>query len=570
MPSSTHRLSVILLLLTFAVLVLARLDNVAYWDDEAHVALFAHNFLATHTATAWDGRNLVPDSNGASLNRDLCIDFVQLDNYWVALFLWLFGESDYTGRLAMAVCGIAAMIVFYRLLRLEFPTVPTLRLYALAAAVFSVNLLLYCRNCRYYGLSILLTLLIFLGYRRFLMRRDWPSSALIGVAGALLVFANVLNSISVLGALTVRHLVFHRRTLVRRDWIKVLAAVAIVAAVAIPYFLTCILPAMRMSEKFDPTLHETPAPPWLFARPVIFWWNLQGSNEINALPWVLALTLALFVIRALRAPSPLSERAIAHTALEFAVTFTAFAFFLALATPQNIFRASIPEVRYLTPGLPLLALLVGCALWFIHQRTRLGAGALLALLLTSNLLALTPNAEFRWLLPAWLRETFSPYPTGCSEAINFLERNAQPNDTLWTCPAYMGKPLMLYLGGQMKLRGILGRDTVLCPEGIRRVESLDPALFIDHAYPQWVVAFGKQPTLNPALQLFSRPHLENRQPATFAYRLVKILPICWKQTQRPELVWHSFGPEPRFDPDTEAVYIFKRAKNSVAAPPLSE
>ena len=570
MPPLLSKFSTAALLLVFAVLVLVRLDNAAYWDDEAHVALLARSFLATHSSAAWDGRNLLPDCNGAALNRDLCIDFVQLDNYWVALFVWLFGESDHTGRLAMAVCGIIAMLVFVQLLREEFPSAPALRLYALAVAVFSVNVLLYCRNCRYYGLSILLTLLVFLGYRRFLNRRDWCSASLVGIAGSLLILSNVLNSVSVFGALAVRNLLFHRRAFCRRDWPKAIGAVVLMVAVAIPYLLVSVLPAMRAGQKYDITLHESLPPPWLWARLVIFWMNLKGANEINAIPWVLALVLGAFVIRSLRAPaSNPDERAVSRTALEFALTFAGFAFFLALATPQNIFRASIPEVRYLTPALPVLALLTGCALWFVHRRTRAGAAALLTLSLSCNVLALTPGTEFRWLLPAWLDETFSPYPTGCSTSVSYLKHHASPDDTVWTCPAYMGKPLMLYLGDHMKLRGIIGNDTVLCPEGIRKLESLDPALFLDNAFPHWIVSFGRPPALAHALRRFTRPHLEAGKTVSWNYQLEKTLDICGNQTQRPELVWHTFGPDRQFDPASEAVYILKRVKNSVAAPRVS-
>jgi len=254
------RVASLLLILVFAILVTCRLDNAVLWDDEAHVALFARHFLAFHSATAWDGRNLVPDSNGAALNDSLEIHFVQLDNYIVAAFFALLGDSPWTGRFAMACCGIAALIAFWRLLRLEFPDWPILQLYALATAAFSVNMLLYCRNCRYYAPAILLTVLIFHQYRTFLNRRNWLSAALTGVLGALLVWTNILNGISVLGALAIRHWCFHRGTMGRRDWAKLGVAGALCAALVLPYVARCVLPALEMARKFDPTLHETPAP----------------------------------------------------------------------------------------------------------------------------------------------------------------------------------------------------------------------------------------------------------------------------------------------------------------------
>ena len=151
------RIPVTLLLAAAAFLVLVNLGHVAFWDDEAHVALFGRALLASHHNLAWDGRNLVPSQNGSWLDKDLLQIFPQLDNYVAAASFAVFGDSPWAGRLPFALCGIASLVVFWRLLLLEFPGFPTLQLYALACASLSAPLLLYFRNCRYYGLSVLLT-----------------------------------------------------------------------------------------------------------------------------------------------------------------------------------------------------------------------------------------------------------------------------------------------------------------------------------------------------------------------------------------------------------------------------
>ena len=348
------RLLTFIPILAFACLVLFRLDHAAFWDDEAHVALCARALLATHTATAWDGRNLMPDSNGAGLNGNLEIYFVQLDNAVAAAAFKLLGDSPWAGRLPFALCGIATLMIFRSLLRLEYSKAPALQVYALIIAATSVNLLLYCRNCRYYGLSLLVTALIFHGYRRFLDRRQWRCAILIGLWSGLLVLTNILNAISVLGALAVRHRFFHRREFSRADWMKVGAAAVLVAAISIPYAVRCILPALESARKFDSISGGTPPPFWLWGHLVIFWWNLEGMNLINAIPWTLALILTVALVKTYRAPVPNAPvpdadiQATAAATMEFAGALVGFAFFLALATPQNIWRADIPEVRYLT------------------------------------------------------------------------------------------------------------------------------------------------------------------------------------------------------------------------------
>ena len=102
------------------------------------------------------------------------------------------------------------------------------------------------------------------------------------------------------------------------------------------------------------------------------------------------------------------------------------------------------------------------------------------------------------------------------------------------------------------------------------MEPADAALFLDNAFPHWIVSFGRPPALAHALRRFTRPHLEAGKTVSWNYQLEKTLDICGNQTQRPELVWHTFGPDRQFDPASEAVYILKRVKNSVAAPRVSE
>jgi len=40
--------------------------------------------------------------------------------------------------------------------------------------------------------------------------------------------------------------------------------------------------------------------------------------------------------------------------------------------------------------------------------------------------------------------------------------------------------------------------------------------------------------------------------------MLVIYDVYWRQTQRPELPWHSFGPVRDFDRRYEAVYVFRK------------
>ena len=550
----------LLLIATAAVLIFINLDHVAYYDDEAHVSLFGRNFLATHTSTGWDGRNLIPDRNNDIYDLNLNNSMPQLDNYVVAASFGIFGESAWSGRLPFALCGIASLVLFWLLLKREFPQSPELRLYALGALAFSVDLLFYSRTGRYYTLSMLLMVLILWVYRLFLQTKQIRYPLLAGFFAGLLCLSSVLNCACFFGALAARHLLFYRHNLTPRDWLKASMGGIIAAAISIPYILTCILPTMAIFKKADEVMHLPDPPPLLESTLVRLKWNLEGLNLLNVIPWSIALAFGGFLIwiYASKKKSVQSQRSMANSAIEFGATIAAYILFLSVLSPQPILQTRIADVRYFIPFLPILIIPVAITLWFIHQHSKIAAIGTLAVYLITNLLSLAPGTgPFQWLIPAYIHEISNPYSTSCSEVVDYLKTNAKQDDTVWYTPSYMGKPLLFYIGNKIKLRGIMNHRTLMPCEGYQK---LDSKVFIENVFPDWVIAFGAQPDLKETLQFFSREHLENGLRVAVRYNLEKVLDIYWDQTQRPELPWHHFGPKKDFNKNGEAVYIFHQIK----------
>jgi hypothetical protein len=69
--------------------------------------------------------------------------------------------------------------------------------------------------------------------------------------------------------------------------------------------------------------------------------------------------------------------------------------------------------------------------------------------------------------------------------------------------------------------------------------------------PDYIVAFG--PSVVQIRQLVSQWSLQGMN-----YQEVTRLLIFWKDLYRPELFWRTFKPIENFDPNTEAIYIFKK------------
>jgi len=230
--------------------------------------------------------------------------------------------------------------------------------------------------------------------------------------------------------------------------------------------------------------------------------------------------------------------------------------FISLLSPQPVALTALADVRYLIASLPLLAALIGFCLAAISQVSELAAVLALVLLLMTNLFTYTPGRwEFRSLLPAYLMEIHHPYPTSCSETVAFLQNQARPNDTVFAYPEFMNYPLMFYLGGKVRFCGLLAYDTKLPKDTLKK---LNAPLFREENFPDWIVSFGAHGEVRELLTYFSRAHTENGRKMRYRYQLVEILDVYWQQTQRPELLWHSFGPVRDFDRRFEAVYVFKK------------
>jgi len=69
--------------------------------------------------------------------------------------------------------------------------------------------------------------------------------------------------------------------------------------------------------------------------------------------------------------------------------------------------------------------------------------------------------------------------------------------------------------------------------------------------PDFIVVFG--PSVEQVRQLIGQWSMQGLR-----YQEVTRLMTFWKDLYRPELFWRTFKPIEKFDPNTEAIYIFQR------------
>ena len=185
-------------------LVLSNLGKDYLWADEGDTAVLAANIIKGGVPKAWDGVTFLDSDKGARLNHNLVMVTSPWLQYYVtgASFV-IFGKHAFSARLPFAIAGWLTVLVAYRLI-LQSTASHWAGFCTASILVSSVQFLLYCRQCRYYALSMLLALLLLW---IFLQMKSGRHCVLFAVVAILLFHAHPIGSVPViaLGALTIAY-----------------------------------------------------------------------------------------------------------------------------------------------------------------------------------------------------------------------------------------------------------------------------------------------------------------------------------------------------------------------------
>lgn len=527
----------VLIFVVFAYLVFKSLDHTYFWDDEAEVGIIARNLANTGRLTGWDGRNLFAYGNGALLDGNLRPINPPLQYLVAAASFKLFGATTWAGRFPFALFGLATLGVFALVLQREFKGQTILQFYAFAALSLSVEFILYIRQCRYYALALFSSLLTFYVYGRCLEKRGWKEFILLGVTAALFFYSHYLLCLSFLLALAVTHFVFHRREFDLRHQLGWLVATGVFLLITLPYALKYRIWVRPDISKTIPGLQRLKS----------LWFAFAQLSEANWLPWMVLTGLIYLLIRERK------NELLRRKAWPWLVLNSGYVVFVWALAPGAL---GAPE-RYLVVELPFLAGLLGVFLWLLHRRAPAIAFVLAITVLTTNLLGLTPgHRAFRWLLPAYLGEIHRPFPTCYSEAANWLSKECPPESNVVSYPEFCAYPLIFYCGDKFRFGCLLQKETTKLP--LQIVSRLGAPLMIGEHFPDYIIGFGAAPELRLLLDYYSRSHEEADRAVSYHYPAIARVNCFSEDTSRPELAWHTFGPKTGYDPESEAVFLFKR------------
>ena len=150
---------IMIILALGAFLLLFGLDHRPFWQDEAETACLARNVLKYGVPRAYDGVNIISQEQGKEYDQNYLWRWSPwLQIYVAAAAFRVGGLTTYAGRLPFALMGLACIFLVYQFVRHNFGDRPW-ALMAAALLACSVPFLLYARQCRYYSLSALFTLM---------------------------------------------------------------------------------------------------------------------------------------------------------------------------------------------------------------------------------------------------------------------------------------------------------------------------------------------------------------------------------------------------------------------------
>jgi hypothetical protein len=528
LPSKVLCLARWLVLILSSLFLFWGLGHYALWDDEALTALVAQGVLRTGDTTANLGENLVAYRDGLMLRDGRERTTPPLPSYLTAASMALFGHDAWAARFPFALAGLACVSLVLFWARSAPARVQGILFLAILG---NVSFFLFCRQCRYYALALLLSVAIAGVYERWQNRGKWKWALLLSLLFTLLYATHSLIFLSLVVAFTGDFLIFRRRRLTLPEWAALLGPQLIftggLAAVWNP-LLTDYGGYLSQNSLWD--------------RVVLFGWNLRDLSIAEF--WVAPLVL-LAVVLALQPGQHLLRRLLLGALLYLLVT--------AAISPQPVGQTSLADVRYLLPLIPVGWVLGAMTLARILKNWPRGAVLVAsAVIFFSNMFhgSLWQVQGIRFTAWDFARELVRPIQEPYTPVAEWLNKEVPAGSTVVVFPLHMMYPLMFHAP-----HVIYGWQ--LSPAMAEKFPDLPAIHFQGQGQPpDYFVFFGPH-----GISLL--PELRKKEAEWGRYEIHRVIPVFWKDLYRPELPWRTFVTLQNFSLENQAIYLL-RAINSTS------
>ncbi len=520
-------------MLCMTFLIFFHLGHYAFWDDEAICALFAKSLFEHGDTSAVSGHNLIAFNDGRELENLHQRYVPPLQFYFAAPFVGQGGGSTFIARFPFAVCGLLTVaVIFLWLWRSRAPVYTWLLMSA--GILGNVSFILSCRQCRYYALSMLLTVLLaFLYY--FRTPKKQTVLAMAGVS-LLLLASNYLCYAAVMGCLIMHDIIWGRKRHAssRSD---------ILLFWGMQLFLGGLI--VLTYNPLGKNVWDISSDSWLRNRTALFFWNFRDLNSCEmGVGILIALCPFLYFYK--------KDRRF----LQCPALIVTYILIVSLFTPHPFDMLWVAFVRYLCPLIPLCIYTAVLVIQTLsgHRRWLLILLAFLAF--GTNVLHGGPltrvkrhtafshavaHGHFRSTFVEYFNELLTARPNPYQLVSDWINGNLQTGDTVWVVPGYANYPLMFHAPKVVYAWQLTEKQG--------QFSNLPDIHFKGEEWPDYIIAFG--PNLLDVFAFF-----ENKEEA-FPYEMIDQINIFWSSLTRPELFWHSFREIENYSLATEAIYIFK-------------
>jgi len=441
-----------------AVLIFTNLGSDYLWEDEGDTAALASNILKFGVPKAWDGGAFLDSDHGARLNRDL----VMVTHPWIQYYLTaasflVFGENTFAARIPFAIAGWMSILFVYLFVWRLFGN----RLTAFSAAallVFSVQFLLYAKQCRYCALNMLLVVWLFWTFFKMNSARD----CVLFILASVFLFHTHPYGIAPVVALGALSLIY-RPFVIQRRWI--LFATPAIALLTLPWLA---FSSLSSSGSALNTTAAQSAGEFIERCAQAF---IESTSVTPLIGSIILFLIAALSIRWKRkdtidaAPSDCAsaEQQVAprffetnETALLLSALLTIVFYGLATAITQSSDSLWLAGMRYASAVLPLAAMVAALAIAKVSRTSVLFSILLLLVFGLTKLAQLTPwvagnpsglihfgkysvgahvpaKMVDRFLgtgLMVYVRDLWRENPGTVAKSCKFLRENAKPGDVL--------------------------------------------------------------------------------------------------------------------------------------------
>ncbi|MGA2796142.1 MAG: hypothetical protein ABSE63_01055 [Thermoguttaceae bacterium] len=387
----------------------------------------------------------------------------------------------------------------------------------------NVSFFLYCRQCRYYSMAILLTLLIAYMYLNWNGR--WPGILLMMLASVILILTHYLAYAGLYAVLACDYLLFGRRQkrLKLGHWLLLMG----------PQALAGIITVWIYNPIGTRVMPDFPARNILLDKLTLIWWNFRDLNNCEFCVGILILAAPIIYIWTRNV-----------WLLRGAVAIIVYTLAIAILSPQPTVLIPEADIRYLTPLLPLCIGLSALVIASITRHRWFFALPLALLIMGSNV-ANHPFSPNQWCSRPvdFAGELLYPRDTSLSVAIRWINDNVQRGESIWVWPNYMELSLMYHAP-----HPIYAWHLRYPPE--EQFASLPSIHFFGQGLPDYFIFFGP-------FKKKGETTINSLKSIGVEYNLIKVLDIYWDDLTRPEIFWRAFQPKEKFNRDYEAVYIYR-------------